>query len=96
MTTTTPATTKVFLGEAEIPTHWYNIVPDLPFQLDPPLNPATMEPVGPLDRTTEGAGPDEDPVAVQFNEEDIRAAGARRGRGPRAGVEVHGPLERAG
>src|SRR5215210_2149192 len=39
--------TKFILDEKAIPESWYNLVPDLPFQLDPPLNPATMEPVGP-------------------------------------------------
>ena len=39
--------TKFILDEKRIPESWYNIVPDLPFQLEPPLNPATMEPVGP-------------------------------------------------
>ncbi|HEX5700031.1 MAG TPA: TrpB-like pyridoxal-phosphate dependent enzyme, partial [Rubrobacter sp.] len=40
-------TTKFVLDEKAIPESWYNLVPDLPFQLEPPLNPATMEPVGP-------------------------------------------------
>jgi hypothetical protein len=39
--------TKFLLDEKAIPESWYNLVPDLPFQLEPPLNPATMEPVGP-------------------------------------------------
>ncbi|MDP8900931.1 MAG: TrpB-like pyridoxal phosphate-dependent enzyme, partial [Actinomycetota bacterium] len=39
--------TKFLLDEKRIPESWYNLVPDLPFQLEPPLNPATMEPVGP-------------------------------------------------
>jgi tryptophan synthase beta chain len=39
--------TKFVLGEERIPTSWYNVVPDLPFGLEPPLNPATREPVGP-------------------------------------------------
>jgi tryptophan synthase beta chain len=39
--------TKYLLDEKAIPESWYNLVPDLPFQLEPPLNPATMEPVGP-------------------------------------------------
>src|SRR4028119_1845311 len=39
--------TKFILDEKRIPESWYNIVPDLPLQLEPPLNPATMEPVGP-------------------------------------------------
>src|ERR687883_1428300 len=39
--------TKFLLDEKAIPESWYNLLPDLPFQLEPPLNPATMEPVGP-------------------------------------------------
>ncbi len=40
-------TTKFLLDEKSLPESWYNLVPDLPFGLDPPLNPATREPVGP-------------------------------------------------
>ncbi len=40
-------TTKFLLSEKELPESWYNIVPDLPFELDPPIHPATREPVGP-------------------------------------------------
>src|SRR5919112_1872391 len=39
--------TKFLLDEKSIPESWYNLVPDLPFGLEPPLNPATREPVGP-------------------------------------------------
>ncbi|MBA3474555.1 MAG: TrpB-like pyridoxal phosphate-dependent enzyme [Rubrobacter sp.] len=39
--------TKFLLDEKALPESWYNIVPDLPFELAPPLNPATREPVGP-------------------------------------------------
>ncbi|MDQ3925980.1 MAG: TrpB-like pyridoxal phosphate-dependent enzyme [Actinomycetota bacterium] len=39
--------TKFLLDEKSLPESWYNIVPDLPFELAPPLNPATREPVGP-------------------------------------------------
>src|ERR671912_2533589 len=39
--------TKFMLDESSLPESWYNLIPDLPFQLDPPLNPATREPVGP-------------------------------------------------
>lgn len=39
--------TKFLLDEKALPESWYNLVPDLPFALDPPLNPATREPVGP-------------------------------------------------
>ena len=40
-------TTKFLLDEKALPESWYNVVPDLPFQLDPPLHPGTREPVGP-------------------------------------------------
>ena len=39
--------TKFLLNEKDVPESWYNIVPDLPFGLAPPLNAATREPVGP-------------------------------------------------
>ncbi|MGH3090495.1 MAG: TrpB-like pyridoxal phosphate-dependent enzyme [Rubrobacteraceae bacterium] len=39
--------TKFLLDERSLPESWYNLVPDLPFALEPPLNPATREPVGP-------------------------------------------------
>lgn len=38
---------KILLPEEEIPKAWYNIQADLPTPLDPPLNPATKEPIGP-------------------------------------------------
>jgi tryptophan synthase beta chain len=41
------ADTKITLPESEIPTHYYNIQPDLPTPLPPPLHPATREPIGP-------------------------------------------------
>jgi tryptophan synthase beta chain len=41
--------TKVMLPEAELPTHWYNIVPDLPTAPPPVLHPGTHQPVGPDD-----------------------------------------------
>lgn len=40
---------KVFLQESDIPKKWYNILPDLPEPLDPPLNPATKQPISPSD-----------------------------------------------
>ena len=40
---------KYLLSELEMPTQWYNIIPDLPNPLPPPLNPQTMEPIGPED-----------------------------------------------
>ena len=40
---------KVFLNEDEIPRQWYNIQPDLPSPLQPPLHPGTGKPIGPED-----------------------------------------------
>ncbi|MBI4416082.1 MAG: TrpB-like pyridoxal phosphate-dependent enzyme [Euryarchaeota archaeon] len=38
---------KVLLDPDELPTKYYNILPDLPVALPPPINPATKEPIGP-------------------------------------------------
>jgi tryptophan synthase beta chain len=38
---------KIPLDLDDMPRAWYNILPDLPAPLPPPLNPATREPVGP-------------------------------------------------
>ena len=35
----------------EIPTHWVNLLPDLPGEPLPPLNPQTKQPAGPDDLT---------------------------------------------
>ena len=40
---------RYILTDEEIPTSWYNIVPDLPSPPPPPLHPATHEPIGPDD-----------------------------------------------
>ena len=40
---------KILLDESEMPTRWYNIIPDLPSPPPPPLHPATHQPVGPED-----------------------------------------------
>ena len=40
---------KYVLDEKDMSTCWYNILSDLPFQLEPPLNPNTLEPAGPED-----------------------------------------------
>ncbi len=40
---------KIFLNETDIPTHWYNIVADMPNKPLPPLNPKTKQPAGPDD-----------------------------------------------
>lgn len=41
--------TKVVLQEKDIPKQWYNILPDLPSPLPPPLHPGTKQPIGPDD-----------------------------------------------
>ncbi len=41
--------TKFLLDESQLPTHWYNLVADLPTPPAPYLHPATREPVGPGD-----------------------------------------------
>jgi tryptophan synthase beta chain len=41
--------TKILLEEREIPTHWYNVVPDLPSPPPPVLHPGTGQPIGPAD-----------------------------------------------
>ena len=41
--------TKILLDESELPTAWYNIVPDLPTPPPPPLHPGTHQPIGPDD-----------------------------------------------
>ncbi|HEY6762644.1 MAG TPA: TrpB-like pyridoxal phosphate-dependent enzyme [Baekduia sp.] len=41
--------TKFLLDESAIPTHWVNLVADLPGDPLPPLSPATLEPAGPAD-----------------------------------------------
>ncbi|MCS7118586.1 MAG: TrpB-like pyridoxal phosphate-dependent enzyme [Archaeoglobaceae archaeon] len=38
---------KYFLDVEYLPKRWYNVIPDLPEKLAPPLNPATMEPIKP-------------------------------------------------
>jgi tryptophan synthase beta chain len=40
---------KYLLDESRIPTHWYNIVADLPAPPPPVLHPGTRKPVGPAD-----------------------------------------------
>jgi tryptophan synthase beta chain len=44
-------TVKYLLPESEIPTHWINLLPDLPGEPLPPLHPATLLPAGPDDLT---------------------------------------------
>jgi len=40
---------KITLSEKEMPRQWYNVIPDLPEQLPPPIHPATGKPIGPQD-----------------------------------------------
>src|SRR5689334_707172 len=44
-------TVKYLLPESEIPTHWVNLLVDLPGDPIPPLHPGTLEPAGPDDLT---------------------------------------------
>ncbi len=38
---------KIQLEESEMPTQWYNCIPDIPNGVQPPLDPETKEPMGP-------------------------------------------------
>ncbi len=38
---------KILLEESEMPTQWYNVMPDIPNGIAPPLDPHTKEPMGP-------------------------------------------------
>lgn len=40
---------QILLDESEMPTRWYNVIPDLPEPPPPPLHPGTHEPIGPDD-----------------------------------------------
>ncbi len=46
---TADAPTRFVLPQDQMPTAWYNALPDLPAPLQPPLHPGTMEPAGPAD-----------------------------------------------
>ncbi|OFX23304.1 MAG: TrpB-like pyridoxal-phosphate dependent enzyme [Anaeromyxobacter sp. RBG_16_69_14] len=41
--------TKFLLGESQIPTHWYNVIPDMPGPLAPVIHPGTLKPIAPQD-----------------------------------------------
>src|SRR5258708_16629902 len=45
----TSTRTKFVLDENDIPTHWYNVVADLPNPPAPVLHPGTGQPIGPAD-----------------------------------------------
>ncbi|MEM3139565.1 MAG: TrpB-like pyridoxal-phosphate dependent enzyme, partial [Archaeoglobaceae archaeon] len=38
---------RYVLDEEYLPKKWYNVIPDLPEKIPPPLNPATREPIKP-------------------------------------------------
>ena len=40
---------KFVLAEDQVPTHWVNLLPELPGDPLPPLHPGTLEPAGPHD-----------------------------------------------
>lgn len=42
-------TTKFLLTENDLAKDWYNIAPDLPSPMAPPLHPGTLQPIGPED-----------------------------------------------
>jgi tryptophan synthase beta chain len=41
--------TRIVLSEDQLPTAWFNVLPVMPEPLQPPLHPATREPIGPDD-----------------------------------------------
>ena len=44
-----PKQKKITLTENEMPKQWYNILPDMPTPLNPPIHPGTGQPLGPDD-----------------------------------------------
>ena len=44
-----PDWTKYILSEDQLPSHWLNVLPLLKEPMDPPLHPATKQPIGPED-----------------------------------------------
>ncbi len=40
---------RYLLSERDIPKTWYNVIPDLPAPMSPPLHPGTLQPAGPQD-----------------------------------------------
>jgi len=38
---------KILLPESEMPTQWYNVLPDIPNGVQPPLDPSNNQPMGP-------------------------------------------------
>ena len=48
---------KILLPESELPTQWYNALPDIPNGVEPPLDPASGKPAGPEKLSAIFAGP---------------------------------------
>ena len=65
--------TKFLLPEDAIPTHWVNLLPDLPGEPLPPLSPRTGEPAGPDDLT---------PIFPHGPDRARRSRRSRRSRSP--------------
>ena len=40
---------NILLDPGRMPDHWYNITPDMPVPMDPPLHPGTLKPLEPTD-----------------------------------------------
>lgn len=40
---------RIFLSADQVPKYYYNVTADLPFQVEPPLHPATRKPINPSD-----------------------------------------------
>jgi len=68
--------TKILLNESQIPAHWINLMPDLPGEPAPPLNPGTMQPAGPDDLSP--IPPEEVPAEVALTNPAYFALYARR------------------
>ncbi|MBM3289880.1 MAG: TrpB-like pyridoxal-phosphate dependent enzyme, partial [Candidatus Hydrogenedentes bacterium] len=35
---------NILLDPGQAPDHWYNLVPDMPVPMEPPLHPGTLQP----------------------------------------------------
>lgn len=82
---------KVLLDENDVPRDYYNILPDLPVPLPPPLNPAANEPVPP--QALEAIFPNELVRQEVSTEKTIKIPGEVRGALLRLGRPT--PLVRA-
>ena len=75
---------KYELGEDEMPTRWYNLVPDLPSPPPPALHPGTLQPAGPDREPAESGELDE----LQTLRVERLVDDKRTGRLFAAGVDV--------